>query len=99
MEMSYERLSDDQCKGKLAETPGWAIAEKRLVREISGGSYAINSGFAVTISLIAEKLDHHPEILLEYGKVTISTWTHTTGGLTGADFTLAQEINKALPAN
>ena len=43
---------------------------------------------------LAEKMGHHPDIYLAWGKVRLSLWTHTTNGLTQRDFALAAKIDK-----
>ena len=42
---------------------------------------------------LAERADHHPDILIQYRKVTLTLSTHSAGGLTEKDFDLATEIN------
>jgi 4a-hydroxytetrahydrobiopterin dehydratase len=45
---------------------------------------------------IAEEQGHHPDILLGWGKVEITTWTHAVDGLTESDFILAAKIDRLL---
>ena len=49
-------------------------------------------GFVTKVAILAESVDHHPDILIEYSKVTITLSTHSEGGLTEKDFNLASEI-------
>ena len=50
--------------------------------------------FVVKIGEIAEREGHHPDILLRWGKVTVTIWTHKIDGLTESDFILAAKINR-----
>jgi 4a-hydroxytetrahydrobiopterin dehydratase len=45
------------------------------------------------VAYVAERANHHPDILIEWNKVTLTLSTHSAGGLTGADFDLAGAIN------
>ncbi|HLP17443.1 MAG TPA: 4a-hydroxytetrahydrobiopterin dehydratase, partial [Bacteroidota bacterium] len=50
-------------------------------------------GFVQQTALLAEKMNHHPDIDIRYNKVTFVLSTHSAGGLTANDFELAREIN------
>lgn len=67
---------------------------KSIVREIGAANFVAAVGIINSIALLAEKLDHHPDILL-YGwnKLRITLSTHDVGGLTELDFTLAAQID------
>ena len=45
------------------------------------------------VAILAEKADHHPDILIQYKNVTLTLSTHSAGGLTEKDFGLAKEID------
>lgn len=49
--------------------------------------------FASAVGQLAERADHHPDILISYRKVTLTLSTHSEGGLTEKDFSLAAQIN------
>jgi 4a-hydroxytetrahydrobiopterin dehydratase len=81
----------------LKLNPLWRQPEdnpKVIVREIGAASFVAAVGIINSIALLAEKLDHHPDILL-YGwnKLRITLSTHDVGGLTELDFTLAAQID------
>lgn len=50
--------------------------------------------FAIRVGELAEEQGHHPDILLAWGKVEITTWTHKINGLTESDFILAAKIDQ-----
>jgi len=52
--------------------------------------------FTNKIALVAEKEDHHPLIITEYGRVTVDWWTHKIKGLHQNDFIMAAKIDRLL---
>ena len=50
-------------------------------------------GFVMQVALIAEHADHHPEIRINWNKITITLSTHSEGGITAKDFSLASAID------
>jgi 4a-hydroxytetrahydrobiopterin dehydratase len=51
--------------------------------------------FINQIAEIAEQMDHHPDIMINYTRITFSCSTHDQGGITEKDFKLASEIENA----
>lgn len=49
--------------------------------------------FVNRVAEYAEKVQHHPDILVRYNKVTISVSTHDAGGITEKDFALAKAVD------
>ena len=89
-----ELLSNDDIQDKLKKAPLWQQQDNQIVRELVASNFAAAVGIVNSIAVVAEKLDHHPDILL-YGwnKVRVSTTTHSAGGLTENDFELAYGID------
>ncbi|GIV55003.1 MAG: putative pterin-4-alpha-carbinolamine dehydratase [Candidatus Kapaibacterium sp.] len=92
-------LEREQIERRLAEHPLWRLEDApppplRIVRDIVAPNFLAAVGLVNAIALAAEKLDHHPDILL-YGwnKLRITSTTHDRGGITELDFRLAQEID------
>src|SRR5215469_1023599 len=50
--------------------------------------------FVKAIGAVAEEQGHHPDILLRWGNVTVTIWTHKIDGLTESDFILAAKIDE-----
>jgi 4a-hydroxytetrahydrobiopterin dehydratase len=50
--------------------------------------------FANQISTIAEQGDHHPALLIEWGRVTVTWWSHSIGGLHLNDFVMAAKTDE-----
>lgn len=90
----YTLLSKEEINQKLSEIPLWTFNENSLIREIVARDFITAIAFVNSVAIIAEKLDHHPDIFI-YGwnKIRIITSTHHVGGLTEMDFILAKEID------
>ena len=50
--------------------------------------------FAQAITVLAEQVDHHPALLIEWGKVSVSWWSHDLGGLNINDFIMAAKTQQ-----
>ena len=71
------------------------VGEHHLEREYGFEVFAPSLDFTNEVARIARAQGHHPDILLTYGKVKVTVWTHKAGGLTLNDFILAAKIEKA----
>lgn len=72
---------------------GWEEEGGQLKKTFDFDSYAEGLIFAMAVGRMAEKRDHHPDMLLGYKKLTISLSTHSAGGITEKDVDLAGEID------
>ncbi|WP_044247561.1 4a-hydroxytetrahydrobiopterin dehydratase [Chondromyces apiculatus] len=84
-----ELLSGDAVAAFLGVSPGWARAGEALERIYSFADYSAAVGFVMRVALAAERRDHHPDMLLSWGKVRVSWSTHDAGGITGLDAEMA----------
>lgn len=82
-------------QSKLSDLPGWAVEGNAIQKTFTFPSFMPAIAFVQKIAEMAEKADHHPDILIRYKRVTFSLSTHSAGGITEKDFALAQEIEKA----
>ena len=87
------RLKEAEIAERLKRVPDWERQGEEISRIYTFGSFGTAVAFVNQVADIAEKLDHHPDILLQYKKVRLSVSTHSAGGLTELDFTLAQRID------
>jgi len=69
---------------------------QRLERVFKLKNYTEAVAFTNKIASIAEEEDHHPLIVLEWGRVTVQWWTHVVGGLHKNDFIMAAKTNTLL---
>jgi 4a-hydroxytetrahydrobiopterin dehydratase len=73
----------------------WRLSEgRRLKRDFEFKDFRAALAFTNKVGALAEKLQHHPDVALSWGKVGLTIWTHSIGGLSEADFTLAGGIGK-----
>jgi 4a-hydroxytetrahydrobiopterin dehydratase len=80
---------------QLPESSLWNVVnEHHLVRAYKFPDFRSALAFVNKIGEIAEEQGHHPDILLGWGKVEITTWTHAVDGLTESDFILAAKIDR-----
>ena len=85
-------LSDRDLKEKLKGLEGWERKGDEITKLYKLKNYIESVGFVNKVALLAERANHHPDIMLQYNKVTITLSTHSDGGLTEKDFSLAEEI-------
>jgi 4a-hydroxytetrahydrobiopterin dehydratase len=88
------RLSDAEVKTRLSAVPGWAQKANTLEKAYEFEDFAGAMKFANRVAEIAEAMDHHPDMLVQYGKVTLTLSSHDSGGLTERDFKLAAKIDQ-----
>lgn len=75
--------------------PPWQLIEEHHIeREYSFDDYPAAVAFTNAVARIAHEQDHHPDILLTYGMVKVTMWTHKADGLTLNDFVCAAKIEK-----
>ena len=85
-------LSDGDIQDKLGGLDGWERVEDRITKTFKFKNYIESVGFVNKVALLAERADHHPDIMLQYNKVAIAITTHSDGGITEKDIDLAREI-------
>jgi 4a-hydroxytetrahydrobiopterin dehydratase len=77
----------------LPQVPEWKIAERegvqRLERVFKFKNFAQALAFTNRVGDLAEAEEHHPAILTEWGRVTVTWWTHKIHGLHRNDFVMA----------
>ncbi|MBV6457390.1 MAG: putative pterin-4-alpha-carbinolamine dehydratase [Fimbriimonadaceae bacterium] len=91
--LSRTKLTDDELSKELATLESWTIEDGMLTRSYKCRNYVAGLDFAKAIGMVAEGLDHHPDMLIGYGTVKIMVVTHSAGGLTPYDIELAKRIN------
>ena len=94
------RLSPEEVAKLLPSLPDWMLEEiaavPRLVRVYKFKNFAEAIAFTNRVGEIAEREDHHPALLTEWGRVTVSWWTHAIGGLHRNDFIMAAKTDSLL---
>lgn len=70
------------------------VNDHHLEKEYKFKGYAPAVAFTNVVASLAEEQNHHPDLLLAYGKVKVSVWTHKIDGLTESDFVFAAKIEE-----
>jgi 4a-hydroxytetrahydrobiopterin dehydratase len=76
----------------------WGIVErdgiKRLRRVFSVDDFALALAFTKKVGELAEEEGHHPALLTEWGRTTVTWWTHKIKGLHRNDFIMAAKTDE-----
>ena len=90
-------VSDSEAKVLLLELDGWVIENdsgiNQLIKTYKFSNYAGSLDFSNKVADLAESEDHHPKIVLEYGSVEVSWWSHKIKGLHKNDFICAAKTD------
>jgi len=92
--MAITKLSPDEISAKLTNLSGWKLQDSKLHREFKFADFVEAFGFMSRVALLAETAGHHPEWFNVYNTVKIDLATHDVGGISEADFELAEKINR-----
>ena len=88
------KLSQDEIDAKLKGLPEWHSTGQNLSRDFKFKSFKSALSFVNKVGEIAEKENHHPDIMLGWGYAKITFTTHDAGGLTQSDFKLAKLVDE-----
>jgi 4a-hydroxytetrahydrobiopterin dehydratase len=87
-------LSQQEIERRIASS-AWSREGDAIVREWKLGDFAGAIAFVNRVADLAERANHHPDVLIHgYNHVRLTLSTHSQGGLTAADFELAGEIDR-----
>jgi 4a-hydroxytetrahydrobiopterin dehydratase len=89
------KLSADEIAQKLKALPGWEYKDNAIVKMFRFKEFLHGIEFVQKVAEIAEAADHHPDIHINYTRVTFICSTHDAGGVTDKDFKLAENIEIA----
>ncbi len=108
--MSLESKSCTPCRGgvpplkgeeleslrrQLPDAADWNIVnEHHLTRSYTFPNFKQALDFVNQVGALAEEQGHHPDIVLKWGRVEITLWTHKIDGLTESDFIMAAKIDR-----
>jgi 4a-hydroxytetrahydrobiopterin dehydratase len=94
VEVDMSVLSDEQVSEQLAGLAGWSRQGDSIVRVATLADFKAAILYVGAVAYLAEAASHHPDITIEWNKVTLTLSTHSAGGLTANDFGLAEQINR-----
>jgi 4a-hydroxytetrahydrobiopterin dehydratase len=79
-------MTGNEAAERLKQLNGWALEGQAIRRQFTFAGFREAVSFVVRLGFDAEEVDHHPDILINYKRVTLTFTTHSEGGLTGKDF-------------
>jgi 4a-hydroxytetrahydrobiopterin dehydratase len=88
-------LSDDELSSSLSGLPGWQVIDGSLQKIFTMPSFMAALDLVNRVGEVAEAAGHHPDITINYNRVTFSLTTHDEGGITQKDVDLATQIEGA----
>ena len=91
-------VTDEEAAELRPQVPDWELVEidgiKRLQRVFSFPNFAGALNFTKSVGRLAEEEGHHPALLTEWGRTTVSWWTHKIKGLHRNDFIMAAKTDQ-----
>ena len=94
----HEIIGEPEAMQRLKALPGWELDGNAIRRKFTFSGFGDAVAFVVRLGFDAEAADHHPDILINYKRVTLTYSTHSEGGLTDKDFAGAVGVS-SLAAN
>ncbi len=92
-------VTDAEMADYQAQVPDWQLVERdgipRLERAFKFKNFVQALDFTNRVGALAEEEGHHPALLTEWGKVTVTWWTHKIKGLHRNDFIMAAKTDAA----
>jgi dipeptidyl aminopeptidase/acylaminoacyl peptidase/pterin-4a-carbinolamine dehydratase len=91
-----EPLPAAELEAAMGTLPGWERDGDALTRTVDCGRFGAGLALVQRIAVVAEDVNHHPEITLKGGQVLLRLTTHAAGGITGRDVHLARLLNRRI---
>ena len=90
------KLEKKQIVSKLSALPSWQLIFEdsmyKLQKVFNFEDFEQALKFTIKVGNLSEKYDHHPRIVLEWGRVNITWWSHSEGGVVDSDFVMAKKV-------
>jgi 4a-hydroxytetrahydrobiopterin dehydratase len=91
-------LTDEEIEGLKGNVPDWQVLDegdaKKLRRTFKFADFLAALAFTNAVGQAAEEAGHHPALLTEWGRVTVTWWTHKIHGLHQNDFIMAAKTDQ-----
>ena len=95
-------LTDEEIQELLGQLPDWALAREdgmeKLRRTYAFKNFRQALALAERVGALAEEVNHHPVLVVEWGKLGVTWWSHEIGGLFINDFIMAARSDEAYQA-
>ena len=93
-EGGVDKLTVQQIEQFMPEIPEWRLQDDVLVRRFNFDNFIQALEFTNQVGALSEAEAHHPEIVLNWGRVDLRIWTHAIDGLSENDFILAAKVDR-----
>jgi 4a-hydroxytetrahydrobiopterin dehydratase len=87
-------LSRNEAAERLRELDGWQLEETAIRKQYELRNFPDAVAFVQALVAGAEAADHHPDVTINYRRVTLTYSTHSEGGLTAKDFAGAKAADE-----
>lgn len=91
--MTPVKLTDAEVTARLDDLPDWSQPGEEIQRTFRFKDFVAAMAFVERVAERAEAVQHHPDILIRYSRVTLSLSTHDAGGISEKDFAFAAAAN------
>ena len=91
-----DKLKLSEIANYLKTVNGWKKKGNLIYRYFEFPSFAESIKFTQKVAKLADRMDHHPDIFIQYNKVTLTLSSHDVKGLSKRDFKLARKINQLI---
>jgi 4a-hydroxytetrahydrobiopterin dehydratase len=88
------KLAENEIERGLLQLPGWSREGNTIMKRFTFDGFPEAIEFVDRLAVEAESADHHPDIFINYKRVTLTYSTHSEGGLTAKDFDAAQVADR-----
>jgi 4a-hydroxytetrahydrobiopterin dehydratase len=88
-----KRLSEEEIARELTGVEGWTREGNAIKKQYTLGGFPDAIAFVTRLAFDAEAADHHPDITINFKRVTLVFSTHSAGGLTEKDFAGAKNVD------
>lgn len=87
-------LGPDELAEGLRSLSGWSVESGKLVKPYAFADFVSAVGFVDRLTVVAEAQNHHPDLLVGWGKVTVQLSSHDVGGISARDLRLAAALDQ-----
>jgi 4a-hydroxytetrahydrobiopterin dehydratase len=87
-------LAEQEIAERLTAVPDWSRSGDSIVHAATLADFRAAMLYVGAVAYLAESANHHPDIAVNWNKVTLTLSTHSAGGLTENDFAMAEKISR-----
>ena len=90
------KLGSADLAARVATLTGWSASDSRLMKAYSFADFHETIGFVNALAWIANREDHHPDLVVSYNRCVVAWSTHDAGGITENDVVCAAKTDRLL---